>query len=623
MTDRTVRLSQTVAPFGVGAIYDLLGESFVACDTSMWASHGTPLRLPRLERELGVRSFRAAPSQAELWGHRSAGVPYVRFPRWLFCQRCRTMYRWRWNDEVEGEAARCKFDRCRNAALVPMRFVAVCPNGHLDDVPWPEWAHSKASTPEQKGCRSLNLALVRAKNASAGLESLRVHCRTCNASRSLAGIASKDSLRGLESRDPQAVRCAGTQPWQRRDAGQSCGAFLQVVQRGASNLYFATVSSALDIPPDSDFDPFSEIAQKITTHPFFGGIVSAPEGPIADTMIAGLAADVGAPERVVRDLVERHVAAEKGAPLQRDRGESGEDLHLGEWRAFLAPDREHHPRDRFVKATTHLLRETDREVLALARLGELVDTVVLATRLREVRALKEFTRYDIGGPGVAPDLGRGLDWLPAIEVYGEGIFIALKEEPLARWESESGVQALAAETERRRVRSLVASRLRPATARYLLLHTFAHLLIRQLAFECGYAAASLRERIYAATDDSGENPQAGLLIYTAAGDAEGTLGGLVGQGQAPRLASSILRALERSGWCSSDPLCRENSGQGFQALNRAACHACAHLPETSCEAGNKLLDRTFVVGGDSVPGFFQSVLDGGLTAAATTVGAAE
>ena len=36
--------------------------------------------------------------------------------------------------------------------------------------------------------------------------------------------------------------------------------------------------------------------------------------------------------------------------------------------------------------------------------------------------------------------------------------------------------------------------------RYCLLHTLAHMLIRELALECGYNAASIRERIYADID---------------------------------------------------------------------------------------------------------------------------
>ena len=69
------------------------------------------------------------------------------------------------------------------------------------------------------------------------------------------------------------------------------------------------------------------------------------------------------------------------------------------------------------------------------------------------------------------------------------------------------------------------SRLKPP--RYWLVHTLAHVLIREMAMQCGYSAASLSERLYAwpATDE--RPPAAGLLIVTTASDSDGTLGGLV------------------------------------------------------------------------------------------------
>ena len=91
----------------------------------------------------------------------------------------------------------------------------------------------------------------------------------------------------------------------------------------------------------------------------------------------------------------------------------------------------------------------------------------------------------------------------------------------------------------------------------MLLHSFAHALIRELALECGYTASSIRERIYAATGADGE-PMAGVLLYTAAPDSEGTLGGLVALGEPEQLGPLLRQALERAQLCSSDPLCAEH-----------------------------------------------------------------
>ena len=233
-----------------------------------------------------------------------------------------------------------------------------------------------------------------------------------------------------------------------------------------------------------------------------------------------------------------------------------------------------------------------------ARVADLLlsnlDQIVLATKLREVRALTGFSRYEPAGTVVTPALRGRLNWLPAIEVFGEGIFVTLKEEVVRRWEvgpSSDRVRVL----EERRAASYLADRLPKVSPRFVLVHTLAHLLIRQLAFASGYASASLRERIFA-RDGQGDQAQAGFLIYTAAGDVEGTLGGLVRLGEAERLAPTLLATLEHATWCSSDPICRDSLGQGLNALNRAACHACALLPETSCVYANALLDRSLVVG---------------------------
>jgi hypothetical protein len=140
--------------------------------------------------------------------------------------------------------------------------------------------------------------------------------------------------------------------------------------------------------------------------------------------------------------------------------------------------------------------------------------------------------------------------------------------------------------------------------RLVLLHSFAHLLLREFSLECGYGAASIRERIYA--DDG----QAGVLVYTAAPDSEGTLGGLVALGEPENLQPLIDGALTRAASCASDPLCAEHDPRRDRSLHGAACHACLFVPETSCELGNKYLDRALVVPtfGGGVPAFFDLMI---------------
>ena len=166
-------------------------------------------------------------------------------------------------------------------------------------------------------------------------------------------------------------------------------------------------------------------------------------------------------------------------------------------------------------------------------------------------------------------------------VRGEGIFIQFREPRLAEWLGKYGEQLISRISPIRATLDQLRGRRhqqpREITPRFVVLHTLSHLLINQLIYECGYGSASLRERLYCS---DGQHPMAGILIHTAAGDSEGTMGGLVRMGRPGRLEGIIRRGLEKARWCSTDPVCIESRGQGPDSCNLAACHSCALLPET-------------------------------------------
>jgi hypothetical protein len=282
------------------------------------------------------------------------------------------------------------------------------------------------------------------------------------------------------------------------------------------------------------------------------------------------------------------------------------DLKLPEWQAFSQADPDRNTAD---------FRLT--RVSPPPRYEPFFSQVVLVERLREVRSLLGFTRIESAGDFAdvseipedrrAPLSRRPPRWLPASEVRGEGIFLQFNEVAVARWCRDPRVARRHREfwedhRQWRRVR-----RIEPAEAgfpgiRYALLHSFAHALMRQFALECGYTAASIRERIYSREPeaDNGRAPAggawAGVLLYTAAPDSEGTLGGLVSLGEPEALARHLDQALEQMRLCASDPLCADYQAhrEGI-TLHGAACHACLFSPETSCERGNRYLDRTLLV----------------------------
>ncbi|MFG2935037.1 DrmB family protein [Streptomyces sp. NPDC048282] len=594
-----VRQAQTVLPFGVGAVLDIQGESFVATGIGDWPHKRQPVASPRLAARLRVSGFFAAPATLnDRYDNPDApGAPYIRFPTWLFCGTCRRMRRWRIADETPGTPPQCPQCTPRRP-LVPMRFVQICKAGHLSDVDWWFWAHSRTAPEDREACSSREHLSFRVGQRAAGLEALSIVCTAPKC----RGVA-RDLLDVLGT---HGLRCSGRNPWQRASERADCREAVQVVQRTAGNLYYPVVHSALDIPEAEGSAALeSEAADKVRASNLWLALCSAPDGPNAP---------------VLRDMIKRETQADDAlidALLAEETGTAVTiatvldhpvypDLSGEEWAALTAPAPEA-TRDFVVRHTDlGLAAETEAP---WSSLRDRVGKIVLVDRLREVRALQGFTRVAPDVTFVPADTSRRLRWLPAVEVFGEGVFLTLDARRLADWEHEPAVQERVLGMREDLERSFQRDRLESHTGtvmapRFVLLHTLAHLLVRQLSFESGYTTASLRERVYARAD----RDQAGLLVYTAAGDAAGTLGGLVQQGEAPHLTETLLHMIETAAWCSADPLCAEHSGQGFGNLNRGACHACALLPETSCETGNTLLDRVLVVGGGAVPGYFEDVI---------------
>ena len=246
---------------------------------------------------------------------------------------------------------------------------------------------------------------------------------------------------------------------------------------------------------------------------------------------------------------------------------------------------------------------TTRKEQAPAVSRQWLREVVLVPRLREVSALYGFTRidppeWDITSTEEDRTVRLARDaptWVPCAQTRGEGIFLRFDEDRIAEWEQRPEVQARRHVLEAAHETWRADRRLPPGQwpgMRYVLLHTFAHATIRELALECGYSAAGIAERIYAS---SGERPMAGVLLYTAAPDSEGTLGGLVTLGRRDRLGPLIEQALDAARLCSSDPLCAEHDPRDRGVLYGAACHACLFASETSCERGNHYLDRALLV----------------------------
>jgi hypothetical protein len=384
------------------------------------------------------------------------------------------------------------------------------------------------------------------------------------------------------------VRCKGSKPWVNKWE-EGCGEELTGLLRGGTNVHFPIVKSSILIPPFTSDSLKTKISNTRAWQ-----VYESQDGGLDVKTVAALVADEV--EEKLTTVLEAIREMEEGE-LNGQTERSEEQYRYDEYQAFIGkgcnePDFEIEP--------------IPGDKYGIPQLNK----VVLVKRLREIRVQTGFARirppeYSTGEPEersaekteeVSVSDDRSVRWRPGFEVRGEGIFLDFDPDKLKEWSSKPEVvERSRLLIERFRKHPDVFATVDLMTPEYILLHTISHLLIRQLSFECGYSSSALRERIYCSSSQD-ENRMSGILIYTADGDSEGTMGGLVRQGKADFFPKTLFEAVSSAKWCSSDPLCIESNGQGFQSMNLAACHACAMLPETSCEIMNRYLDRGLVVG---------------------------
>jgi len=561
----SVRRSQLITTYGIGALIPIQDESFMIAGIERWPPAEPDLHEPRLERQLGVTGFRLPPASEN-----ASDIPIVRFPRWYSCPKCRKLANYR---DLVGSFDQNTCTRC-NRVLVPSRFVVVCPKGHIEDFPYSRWVHEGKPSPSDD-----HDLYLEARGRTASLSDIVVSC-SCGAKRSMFGVFESGAFRGIAS-------CQGRRPWL-RESDSECGTFIRALQRGASNVWFGVTPSAISIPPWSE-GAFQLLNQYWTI------LKAIPESAIEETIeTLGIANR----DYSVEDLV--------AAVRERKGLESGDSFEPASDEEFRRQEFEALSKGNSESSGGQFVAHPEEVPAAL---GPWIDSVMLVTRLREVRALSGFTRlYPYGGPvEVAALADPAPGWLPGIEVKGEGVFIRFAEDAVAGWEQrDSVVERAASLDERFRARAEEWGRPvdRKITPRLLLAHTAAHALINQLSLDAGYPVASLRERLYVFDD------AVGILVYTASTDSAGSMGGLVTQGRSENFEQMLVDAVARSMWCSADPVCAEATPHGADSLNLAACHACALLPETSCELQNSLLDRVLLIGTDHDPecGFLRGIV---------------
>lgn len=605
---KPMRRSSLIGPWGVGAIVPFPNdESLMIAGLDMWR-YNNPQKFviedERLVRRLAVKELRYPPEYVE----RNADpedfhlkIPAVRFPRWHYCPFCGTMRKTTYYEaQPVCDAYPWEHGRKCNAnyqrKMIPERFVVICPEGHIEDFPVAEWIHhDSGKVYDEDNCRIRRST----GGTSAGLSGVFYEC-SCGAKKSISGATRPGALKRID------YKCKGSKPWLGiyKDENNPCTCDpddVRVVLRGATNVWFANTISSIYIPTNGDESNLKIVG---LVNQIFDKLNCSRTNGEFDRNLIELFAQMNNVDgdKLYEAILEKADAVDGMQEVNENTSE--DEYRYSEYKVLTKSSgndaQEFHSINYPIEEYNDIIHEFFK-------------SITLVPKLRETRAFVGFSRLKPNMLSIAESkktlrLGSG-NWLPAIATMGEGIFFEFDKEKLQVWAQNTEITKRIQKMSDSYKNSFFGERLQgDLRPEYVLLHTFAHILINQLSFECGYGSSSIRERIYCELDDNKFN-MAGVLIYTASGDSEGSLGGLVRQGEKGRIEDTIISALKNALWCTSDPVCIQSLGQGTDSCNLAACHNCAVLPETCCENGNRLLDRGVLIGTIDEPriGYFSKV----------------
>ncbi|SHI99403.1 hypothetical protein SAMN02745244_01495 [Tessaracoccus bendigoensis DSM 12906] len=623
----SARPSSLMFTYGPGAIVELphftVMPSGLDAWERIWARRDgiphvhAPKLLDAVRRQLGqqvleLRPFPHQPTTSPFDDEgRDLGIPARVFPQWLRCTGCDRLagistfeyknthpYR---PDEAKFEHVGCpgrgkgrKGGGRRRSLALPARYLLTCTNGHLDEFPYELWVHHGQPCPTAAvpALRMTESTLARGASST-------IRCNSCGASRTMSeaqGAAGQAKL----------PACRGRHPHLDAYATGGCNAVTHLILIGASNLWFPILQRVIVLPMDAG-EHTGSLADRLRV--------------LVGEDLTDYVGNLGFLRKLLKDKLDITKVSDEALAEALDAAiatpdPSEEAKATAEWSPLdlIAPEWMYLTRG--VGGQHH---EDEASGLTLSQrpiapgLPSAITRVLAVERLREASALLGFTRLDAldridDEPARRAQLSLTAPrWAVATLNRGEGIFLEFDEQAISDWEARVEASTLwgaHVEAHRRNFANRLSStatnvdpdsRLRPP--RYWLLHTFAHVLLREMAMSSGYGAASISERLYAWQADGQHPAAAGLLLLTTSSDSDGTLGGLVQLSEPERLRRIVDAALGRARRCSSDPICAHRTPKDPEDfLHGAACHNCTMASETSCETANRFLDRRFLIG---------------------------
>ena len=594
----SVRFSHLMSYAGVGAIVRGAGDKLMTVtDIRYWTDKSGQIAsdvIPyvtrvsmamNIDKELRMPPKAHKNERGEVYG---SYLPAVLFPVYAKCQKCDLLHNNPWRKQNKSLTENVLCEVCENN-LEQLTWCAVSNKGHLSEVPWHYICHQNSEIVCKADFEASYLRLDTNVNGKR-----IVKCTRCG------------SKNPYENAKINVIN--GIQPWIYEKAPiLEKDDVVEILEVNNPGVYLPKRVNALVIPPESRISKTS-IIDRLYNNSKLRREIDSIKIPLRKK---GKLKEAATEYRCSVDDIKAALDKIKAGYPYLDENITVGELIEDEYKAFLTPMDDVADDEDFVtvhKSDVFYALHDETQNSELKSIIRMIDNHIVATRLREIQVFKGFYRAQQEDDDnlVPPDIVGESNWLPAIELFGEGIFFTIDEKILSKWEGISSVKKRAYEILKRYEKSEVNLNADvEIIPRFLLLHTLSHLLIRELESTAGYPAASLKERIYCSRD----RKMAGVLLYTTVADIVGSLGGIVESAEPKEFLTLLDGAFKHARWCSLDPVCTEHEGQGPGWLNRAACHACCLVPEPSCDYGNVFLDRVFIKGSENlgIPNFLEFI----------------
>ena len=540
------------------------------------------------------------------------------FPEWFYCHNCHRfdkLENWKkhWNNNVDKDdkenfyPPKCYHCYVKNRKgkkrffeLEQVRFILISSNGEVADIPWDKWAWYKIQN-KLKGKEKIDEEEeITLANINLEGKELSFEYRTSDKLDDLKGIGIKEKENGkkigyatLSGLFNLQVKLQDIFPDRKNTEAE-----FKVVIRSSNSVYYPNILHSIFIP--SSFILSKKNIELIKA--------SFDKGMNVKQIVEGLENFQGIKigEKVIQKLIDSNFSLE-----EFEQSKSENEYRYDEYKFITEKDNED-IEGKLIFSKVNKNYYQNILIKSVYKMSKIKMTSVQTSYTRQepisIESYLEDNEEETKKKApiikkFTSEKGKNTKYLPAVESYGEGVFFEFNDDVLNEWINNNPKIEERIEEIERNHRNLETNLNKDLiiTPKYVLIHTFSHLIIKELEYLCGYPSTSIQERIYI----DNELKMNGVLIYTVAG-TEGSYGGITSICDNEQIGKLIVSAMMRATDCTTDPICYHSDGQGVGKLNLSACFSCTLLPETSCEMFNSYLDRRILI--DKEYGYFKTLL---------------